>query len=133
MKNIFLCFSAYYSALTVQIADKHLKHWNTCIDECIRTVTHTRVKKTCCHPKNLISTISLPRSSWRPPFNSYDASFENLALDQLTISLLLFFLLISWGEILSWSLLGVFRVKNLPLILKRLTYFSLGSILSHCF
>ena len=55
------------------------------------------------------------------PCSSYDTSWEDLVLHQLIISCLIFFLvvitclldivLILWGEILSWSLMGVKRVK----------------------
>ena len=55
------------------------------------------------------------------PCSSYDISWEDLVLHQLIISCLIFFLvvitclldivLILWGEILSWSLMAVKRVK----------------------
>ena len=54
------------------------------------------------------------------PYNSYDVSSENLSLDLLKISLMIFFLTliiclldivsILQGEIFSWSLLGVKRL-----------------------
>ena len=72
------------------------------------------------HTKNGL-TLQLPdqicNSSYCQPYNSCNVSSENLVLDQLIIPKLIFFfmlitylvyiLLILWGEILSWSLIGV--------------------------
>ena len=72
------------------------------------------------HTKNGL-TLQLPaqicNSSYCQPYNSCNVSSENLVLDQLIIPKLIFFfmlitylvdiLLILWGEILSWSLMGV--------------------------
>ena len=66
-------------------------------------------------------TLYLPdqifNSLYCQPYNSYNVSSENLLLDQLIIPKLIFFfilitylvdiVLILWGEILSWSLMGV--------------------------
>ena len=66
-------------------------------------------------------TLLLPdqicNSPYCQPYNSYSFSSENLVLDQLIIPKLIFFfiliiylvdiVLILWGEILSWSLMGV--------------------------
>ena len=59
----------------------------------------------------------LSNSTYCLPYSSCDISFENLVLDQLTTLQMIFFLvsitclldrvLISLGEILSWSLMGV--------------------------
>ena len=59
----------------------------------------------------------ISNSTYCMPYNSCDISFENLVLDQLIILQMIFFLvfitclldsvLISLGEILSWSLMGV--------------------------
>ena len=56
-------------------------------------------------------------SPYCQPYNSYNVSSENLVLDQLIIPKLIFFfilitylvdiVLILYGEILSWSLMGV--------------------------
>ena len=72
------------------------------------------------HTKNGL-TLQLPaqicNSSYCQPYNSCNVSSENLVLDQLIIPKLIFFfilitylvdiVLILWGEILSWSLMGV--------------------------
>ena len=59
----------------------------------------------------------ISNSTYCLPYSSCDISFENLVLDQLIILQMIFFLvsitclldsvLISLGEILSWSLMGV--------------------------
>ena len=62
-------------------------------------------------------TLSLSRSPYCLPYNSYDVSLENLIQEQLIIPLMIFFfILVTWlldillllkGEMLSWVLLGV--------------------------
>ena len=62
-------------------------------------------------------TLSLPRSPYCLPHNSYDVSLENLIQEQLIVPLMiLFFILVTLlldillllkGEMLSWVLLGV--------------------------
>ena len=72
------------------------------------------------HTKNGL-TLQLPdqicNSSYCQPYNSCNVSSENVVLDQLIIPKLIFFFMlityladviwILWGEILSWSLIGV--------------------------
>ena len=69
------------------------------------------------HTVNPFTPRSNCNSPYYQPYNSYNVSSENLVLDQQFIPKLIFFFIfisylvdivpILWGEILSWSLMGV--------------------------
>ena len=66
---------------------------------------------------NSLTPHQICNSPYYQPYNSYKVSSENLVFDQLIIPKLICFsilityvvdiVLILWGEILSWSLMGV--------------------------
>ena len=82
-------------------------------------------------------TLQLPDQICNSPYcqtyNSYKVSSENLVLDQLGIpKLIFFFILVSYlvdivsilyGEILSWSPVGVKGLKDMWMIICRLNMY----------
>ena len=103
----------------------------------IHTFLKVLLKRICLTVKSLSSWWPFPLFTWPKPFNSqdfisdspycllynlFDVSLENLELDQPIIPKLIFFyilitylvdiVLILWGEILSWSLMGVKGLKH---------------------
>ena len=73
------------------------------------------------HSDTVINPLT-SNSPYYQPNNSYNVSLENLVLDQPIIPKLIFFpilitclvdiVLILYGEILSWSLMGIKRVNS---------------------
>ena len=77
--------------------------------------------------KAFIDKPFISKFSLLSPYNPYDISLENLVFDKLIIPwLIYFFILVTclcdnvlrlWGEILSWSLLGVKGIKPCSMLL----------------